>query len=112
MESSRGRRARLQRSISIHLIDIRQPEVLLHQQPQHRDEKARDGKSQHLEKSCMDAQSTHVGITAHRVYIFEINMDLFTFWVTLSMPPMFIMQYKLSYTVSYTVLVVMWNYNH
>lgn len=33
VESSRGRRVRLHRSISIHLIDIRQPEVLLRQQP-------------------------------------------------------------------------------
>lgn len=37
VESSEGRRERLHRSISIHPIYIRQPEVLLQQQPQHRD---------------------------------------------------------------------------
>lgn len=42
VESSRRRRASWQRSISIHLIDIREPEVLLHRQPKHRDEKAED----------------------------------------------------------------------
>lgn len=43
VESSGGRRVRLHRSVSIHLIDIREPEVLLHQQPKHRGERA-DGR--------------------------------------------------------------------
>lgn len=78
MESSRGRRVRLHSSISIHFIDIREPEVLLQRQPKDRDKKAADSNSQHLEKSCKDAQSKNVGITTHFVFIFKMNMDGFT----------------------------------
>lgn len=63
VKGSGGSRVGLYRGVSIHLIDIREPEVLLQRQPEHRDKKAADGNSQHLEKSCKDAQSKHVGTT-------------------------------------------------
>lgn len=50
VESGRGGWARWQRSTSIHLIDIREPEVLLHRQPEHRDKEAEDGESRHFKK--------------------------------------------------------------
>ena len=50
VESGGGGGARWQRSTSIHLIDIREPEVLLHRQPEHRDKEAEDSESRHLEK--------------------------------------------------------------
>lgn len=45
VESSRRRRASWHRSISIHLIDIREPEVLLHRQPKQQRQVNRQGKS-------------------------------------------------------------------
>lgn len=51
VESSGGRRVRLHRSISIHLIDIRQPEVLLRPQARDGDEKAEDRRTVNAWKS-------------------------------------------------------------
>ena len=67
VESSRGGRVRLHRSVSVHLIDVREPEVLLQRQPKHRGEKAAGANNRHSGKSCKDAQRKHYDSRVHAV---------------------------------------------